>query len=220
MENIFDAVKDNALFKHISQDDFDKTLCCLSARSAFFSKNDIIITAGETPKHIGLVLSGNVRVIKEDMDGKQIILGDIRPSELFGEIYAWTGIKEYPVTVQASTDCNVLLIDFRKIVAACSSACSGHRHLIQNLLQIMSTKIAMLDHKVEILSKRTIRERLLRFLEAHSGGLKKFSIPFNREEMAQFICVDRSALSNELSKMRDEGLIKFNRNEFELLRCK
>ncbi|MCL2753970.1 MAG: helix-turn-helix domain-containing protein, partial [Defluviitaleaceae bacterium] len=91
------------------------------------------------------------------------------------------------------------------------------RHLIQNMLQIMSAKIEMLDYKVEILSKRTIRERLFCFLNSRSNGDKKFTIPFNREEMAQFICVDRSAMSNELSKMREEGLIDFNRNEFELM---
>ncbi|MCL2854945.1 MAG: Crp/Fnr family transcriptional regulator [Defluviitaleaceae bacterium] len=220
MENIFNAVKDNALFRHISQNDFDKTLCCLSAKTASYKKNDIIIPAGEAPKFIGLVLNGKVRIVKEDMDGKQIILGDITPPNLFGETYAWAGADEFPVTVQAAGDCDVLLIDFRKIINACSSACAAHRLLIENMLQIMASKISMLDHKVEILSKRTIRERLTCFLKTHAKGVKKFAIPFNREEMAQFLCVDRSALSNELSKMRDEGLIIFNRNKFEWLHMK
>lgn len=215
MENIFETLKENALFKHINQKDFDKTLCCLSAKTTFYRKNDIIIYAGEQPKFIGLVLSGKVRMLRENMSGNQIILGEICSPDFFGEIYALTGIEGYPVTVQATTDCQILKIDFRRIVKTCPSVCPGHRHLIQNMLQIMATRISMLDHKVEILSKKTIRERLLCFLEAHSKGQKKFSLTFNREEMAQFLCVDRSALSNELSKMRNEGIITYNRNQFE-----
>ena len=217
MGNIFEAIKGNALFEHISKEEFDKTLCCISAKSTFYSKGDIIILAGDLPRFIGLVLSGSVRIIKEDIRGNRIILGDVKPPGLFGEMYAWSKIKESPITVQAVSDCEVLLIDFRNIIKTCSSSCSAHKHLIQNMFQIMADKIVMLDHKVNIVSRRTIRERLLCFLDSQSGGNKKITISLNREEMASFLCVDRSALSAELSKMQKEGLIKFSRNQFELL---
>ena len=110
-----------------------------------------------------------------------------------------------------------MFINYKKMISVCSSACIFHSKLIGNLLQLIAQKNLMLNRKIEILSKRTTREKLLAFFMAHKGASKKIIIPYNREELARYLCVDRSAMSKELCKMRDEGLLRFRKNIFELL---
>jgi CRP-like cAMP-binding protein len=164
-----------------------------------------------------MVLSGSARVIKEDENGNVMILTELAASELFGEAFACAGIEQSPVTVLAAEDSEILCIDYKKITSSCSSACGFHSKLIENMLKIIAEKNLLLNQKIEILSKRTTREKLLAFFDAQRGAAKKFSIPYNREELAHYLCVDRSAMSGELCKMRDEGLLKFHKNKFEIL---
>jgi len=217
MKKVFDVIKDNPLWRGIGYSDFEKMLGCIEARTQNYRKGEIILLSGDAVKYIGLVLSGSVKVVKEDIDGNIAILTELEASEFFGEVFACAGIDHSPVTVQASEDCEVLFINYKKVVNCCSSACEFHLKLIENMLRLLAEKNLLLNQKIEILSRRTTREKLLLFFDIHRGMAKKFTIPYNREELAHYLCVDRSAMSGELCKMRDEGLIRFKRNEFELL---
>ena len=217
MKNIFKIIKDNPLWSGIEYGDFEKMFGCIEAKTRNYRKGDIILMSGGALNFIGLVLSGSVRIIKEDIDGNITILTELSASDIFGEVFACAGIDRSPVTVQASEICEILFINYKKIISSCPSACVFHSRLIENMLGLIANKNLMLNQKLEILSKRTTRDKLLAFFDIKRGTAKKFTIPYNREELAHYICVDRSAMSNELCKMRDEGLIKFRKDEFELL---
>ncbi len=217
MKKIFDVIKCNPLFSGIGYSEFEKMFSCIEARVECYKKSDVILLTGDVVSFVGLILSGRVKVIKEDFDGNSTILTELCASELFGEVFACAGIDHSPVTVETSEDCEVLFINYKKVISTCSSACCFHSRLIENMLRLIAKKNLLLNQKIEILSKRTTREKLLLFFDTQRGMAKKFTIPYNREEMANYLCVDRSAMSNELCKMRNEGLIQFNRNEFEIM---
>jgi len=217
MKKIFETVKDNPLFQGIAYSDFEGMLNCLSAKTSWYNKNEIILLSGNTVKFVGLILAGSVKILKEDLNGRVAILTELVAPEVFGEVFACAGIDHSPVTVQAAEKTHVLFIDYKRIISSCSSACPFHSKLIENMLKLIAVKNLMLNQKIEILTKRTTREKLLAFFDMQRGMAVKFTIPYNREELAHYLCVDRSAMSNELSKMRNDGLIKFNRNTFEIL---
>ena len=216
VKKIFDTIKNNPLFQGIAFSDFDNMLTCLSAKTVCYKKDDVILLSGDTVSFVGLVLSGSVQVIKEDIDGRVVLLSELGVSEIFGEIFACAGIDHSPVTVRAKESTEILLINYKKIITSCTAACPFHAKLIENMLKLIAVKSLNLNQRIEILSRRTTREKLLAFFDMQRGVVKKFTISFNREELAQYLCVDRSAMSNELSKMRNEGLIAFSKNSFEL----
>jgi len=216
LKNIFEIINKNLLWNGIARGDSEKLLKCVGARTAAYEKGEIIMMSGEPVSGIGLVLSGRVKIIKEDANGDVMLLTELAAPEIFGEAFACAGVKFSPVTVCASEDCEVLFMNYKKMTASCASACGFHSRLIENMLEVVAKKNLTLNQKIEILSKRNIREKLLAFFFAHGDGRRKFKIPYNREELAHYLCVDRSALSRELCKMRDEGIISFRKNEFEL----
>jgi len=217
MKKIFEVAKHNPLFQNIAFSDLEPILSCLSARAATYQKDDVILLSGDPVSFVGLVLSGSVRIIKEDVDGNSTILSKLTISEVFGEVFSYAEIFHSPVTVQAVEETEVLFLDCGKMITSCSNACPFHARLIKNMLKLFAQKNLMLNQKIEVLSKRTTRDKLFCFFDQQRGVASKFTIPFSREEMATYLCIDRSAMSNELSKMRKDGLIRFNRNEFEIL---
>jgi len=217
MWSFFETIKESPLFEGIGLSDFKKLISCLPAKASKYQKNDVIMLAGDDINVVGLVLSGSVRIIKEDVDGNEAILAELLAVNLFCEVFACAELDYSPITVRASDECEVLLMDYRRIIETCPSVCPSHLRLNRNLLRAVARKSLLLNQKVEILSKRSVRERLLCFFDMQRGMAKKFTIPYNREEMARYLCVDRSAMSNEIGKMQKEGLIRFNRNSFEIL---
>ncbi len=217
MKEIFEVIRHNPLFADIGLNDFEKMFVCIEGRTQCFKRDDIILLLGDPVYNVGLILSGSVKIISEDINGNSTILTELSVPELFGEVFACAGIDHSPVTVQAAKDSEILFFNYKKIIGTCSSACTFHTKLIENMLAILANKNLKLNQKVTILSQRTTREKLFMFLHTQRGGAKKFTIPYSREEMALYLCVDRSAMSNELCKMRDEGLLRFNKNEFEIL---
>ena len=197
--------------------DFEQLFNCLSVKTAYFKKDEVILLSGETINFVGLVLAGGVQIIKEDMDGRITILTELGVSEIFGEVFACAEITQSPVTIIATENAEIMLMDYKKIITSCTAACPFHARLIENMLKLIAQKNLMLNQKIDILSKRTTRDKLLSYFDAQRGMAKKFTIPYNREELAQYLCVDRSAMSNELGKMRDEGLIKFTKSTFEII---
>lgn len=206
------------LFSQVDEKNLLSMLDCLCARKEEFSKDTYIFYSGDRVKDVGIVLTGSVNIIKEDFWGNRAILAKIQAGELFGEALSFAEIERLPVSVVASEKTEVLFVDFRKISKTCSSNCNFHAQIIQNMLKILAQKNIMLTQKLEHLVKRTTREKLLSYLsgQALKWGSNTFTIPFNRQELADYLSVDRSAMSNELSKLRDEGILEFSKNNFEL----
>lgn len=175
--------------------------------------------AGDEVTYIGMVLSGSVNVMQEDFWGSRTILGHMRPGDLFAESFSCAEIKKMPVSVVALEDSQILLIDYRRIISTCSANCVFHSHLVKNMVHILAEKNIMLTEKMEHVSRRTIREKLLSYLSATAAkkGGNHIDIPFNRQELADYLYIDRSALSRELSLMKKDGLIDYDKNEFVLL---
>jgi len=217
MRKIFETIKNNPLFFGIAFSDFEQIFNCLSLKIACYKKHEIILLTGNSVNFVGLVLSGSVKIINEDINGNITINAELSVPEIFGEVFACADISQSPVTVQASENAEILFINYKRIITSCSVACHFHTKLIENMLKLIAKKTLMLNQKIEILSKRSTREKLMCFFNFTRETAKKFTIPFNREELANYLCVDRSAMSNELCKMRDEGLIKFQKNQFEII---
>jgi len=217
---IAQEIKNNSLFRGIEVNQLESLLDCLTAARQAYKKDEFVFMADNRAVFVGLVLTGCVYVIQEDFWGNRAIVSHIEPGGLFGEAFSCAEIDKLPVSVIAAESTEIMLIDYRKIVTSCTSACVFHIRLIKNTLRILAEKNIMLTRKMECLSKRTTREKLLSFL-SHQAATTKSSmvkIPFNRQELADYLCVDRSALSRELSLMQNEGLIRYDKNRFELLR--
>ncbi len=217
MKEIFAKIKNNPLFAGIAAESFEGMLGCLNVKKFSYEKDAVILLSGDAVNFVGLILSGGARVIKEDMGGRSTIVTELSACELFGEAFACAGVGRSPVTVQAAEKSEILFLDYKKIVTSCASACPFHTALIENMLKLIARKNIMLSQKIEILSKSTTREKLLTFFDMHRGAAKRFTIPYNREELARYLCVDRSAMSKELCRMRDEGMIRFQKNQFEIV---
>ncbi len=217
MENIFNIVKNNQLFESINVEDFGSLMGCLSATRKVVKKNAVILKHGEKVECVYVILSGTVKIVKENLDGKENMLAKLGKGEIFAEVFACANIQYSPVTVTALEDSEVMLINYNKVISACPTNCIYHTVLIENMLKLMAKKNLMLQQKVEIISKRTTRERLLLYFDMKRGKNTKFTIPFSREALADYLCVDRSAMSNELSKMQKEGIIKYHKNDFEVI---
>lgn len=206
------------LFHGIEADDLKKLLGCLNARRASYKKKDVIMLEGQPASSIGIVLSGKVQILKEDFFGNRNIIAEAGPNGIFAEAFSCAKSEKLPVTVLCAADCEILFIDFNKIVSTCTSACKFHSKLIENMLAELASKNILLSRKIEHISKRTTRQKLLSYLSDLSSmrESREFQIPFNRQELADYLCVDRSALSSELSKLQSEGILKYHLNHFVL----
>lgn len=219
MDKYLNLLKNVELFDGISEKQILILLNCFSAKIVHYNKNDIVILNGNEITDIGIVLTGQVQIVKEDYFGNRNILANIGKGNLFGEVYAFAKTKNISVSVYSVADSDILFIDYNKIISPCEKACVFHNKIIYNMLHIIATKNYMLNEKIEYMSKRTIREKLLSYLssQAQKNNNKEFSIQFNRQELADYLSVDRSAMSKELGKLRDEGLLIFYKNCFKLL---
>jgi CRP-like cAMP-binding protein len=219
MKKYLDVLKTVDLFKGIEEAELTSLLSCLSAQEAHYEKGQTVFSSGDSIERFGIVLAGQVQVIQDDYYGNRSILAKIGAGNLFGESFAYAEIKKLPVSVIAITESELLLIDCRRLAAPCTKVCVFHSKLIQNMLNIVSMKNIVLTQKIEFTAKRTTREKLLAYLsaEAKKAGSSSFCIPFNRQELADYLSVERSAMSAELSKLRADGILNFYKNQFELL---
>jgi len=219
MKKYFELLKTVNLFKGIEESDLLSLLSCLSAKTMRCEKGQSVFLSGESPKLFGIILSGQAQIVQYDYYGNRSIIASIEPGNLFAESFACAEIKKLPVDVIATTESEILFIDCRRLTAPCHKACTFHSKLIQNMLNIIAMKNIYLTQKIEFTSKRSTREKLLAYLsaEAQKAGDNRFSIPFNRQELADYLSVERSAMSAELSKLRSNGILNFNKNQFELL---
>lgn len=220
MKKYYDILKKVAIFENIDENQLDNLLECLGSRIQEYAKNDVIFMTDSRISSVGIVLSGSAQIIKEDVMGNRTLVTELSEGDIFGEAYACANVSRIPVSVLTTTGCEVLFIQFSRIVTTCTSACSFHSTLIKNMLQLIAQKNIFLNNRMDILSQRTTREKLAAYftMQIKKTGKNKFKIPFSRDELADFLCVNRSALSRELCNMRDENILSFNKNEFEILR--
>ena len=209
---------DSPLFYGIRPEDRRTMLGCIGYHVGTFRKGDIVGFEEENMKYIGIVLSGAVDMVKEDLWGNKTMLVRICRNEVFGETFACGSDNLSVVTFLVSEDAKVLFLPFNRVMHSCTMACQFHHRLIENMVRVIADKNRDLMRKVEVVSKRTIREKLLAYLslQAQTQNSRYFEIPLGRVELAEYLCVDRSALTRELAKMKDEGLIDYDRNCFRL----
>jgi cAMP-binding proteins - catabolite gene activator and regulatory subunit of cAMP-dependent protein kinases len=217
--NYLSILGKSPLFKGIRDDEIEEMMGCLAGDLKKYRKDEYILRLGDSLEAIGLLISGSVSVIKEDYWGNRNIMAKMEPGDIFGESYACVSGAALGVSVEAATDSEVLFLNVGKIMTTCNSACSFHSKLSQNLLTILASKNLYLNSKLTHMMQRTTREKLLSYLSGESvkHNSASFDIPFNRQQLADYLSVDRSAMSNELCKMRDEGILKFDKNHFSLM---
>lgn len=206
------------LFKDIEKNELKNILGCLMPAIKTYKKKDIIAIEGEKNNSVGIVLEGEVVVGKETLSGDRIIISRLGEGDLFGEVAAFAS-NVWLATVIAESNSTILFFPVQQITGVCNQSCSGHRKLIQNMLQIVAEKALVLNRKVEMLSLKSIRKKIATYL-LQQYKIKKmatFDIPLKRNELAEFLLVSRPSLSRELINMQQEGLIDFYRNTFKIL---
>ncbi len=207
------------LFRGMTPQEIETLLNCLTPSVKTFQRGSIIYHAGDIISTIGIVLSGSVSIENDDVWGNKSILDHIGPRQAFAETYACTPGIPLLITAAAIETSEILFLNVGHVLHVCSNACGFHNKLIQNLLFIASQKNLQLSWRIFHTSSKSIRGRLLSYLsfQASQQGTLSFEIPFNRQQLADYLSVDRSAMSNELSKMQKDGLIEFHRNHFSLV---
>ena len=219
MQEYFAILQRCPLFSGICQTDLAAMLDCLGAKVLTFGRQETVLAEGEPARYVGVLLSGAVQIQRVDYYGNRSILANAEPGELFGESFACAGVQALPVQVVALEESRVLCIDCSRILRACSNACAFHQNLIYNLMQVVAAKNLIFHQKLEILSQRTIRDKLMTYLllQAKRAGSNRFTIPFDRQALADYLEVERSGVSVEIGKLRKEGVLKSRKNQFELL---
>lgn len=218
MRKIFliDILKSTDLFFNIHEADILSMLKCLGNNMRSYAKGDFILFAGKSSPSLGILLSGKAQVIKENILGDSMIIESLKTADMFGETFACMGQKIMPVSVIASEKCEVLLLDVSRIVHTCQNACPFHQQLILNLLRIIAEKNALLSRKMSYITHKTIRKRLEAYFYDMIERTKsyEFTIPFNRSELSDYLCIDRSAMCRELSHMKNDGILNYKGNHF------
>lgn len=218
MKNHHGVLKRCPLFDGIDEAALSGMLTCLKARVKSYGKNETVIAEGDKAEKIGIVLEGSVQIEQNDYYGNRSIVGKAEAGELFAETFACAHVPEIPVSVVAAQGCKVMFIDCKRVTMACGNACEFHTVLIYNLMQIIAQKNLAFHRKIEITSKRTTREKLMAYLnlQAKRKG-SSFTIPYSRQELADYLSVERSGLSAEIGKLKKEGVIDCRKNKFTLL---
>lgn len=219
MKNLTKVLSLSPLFEGILEKDVLPLLSCLTFKEREYSPGETILAEGDRVDSVGLIISGRAHISMNDFWGNRSIVADSSPGDIFGEVYALSGGTSLSgVEVVAYQPSEILFLNFKRMITVCSSACDYHNRLISNLLKIIGEKNLMITEKMRCLTKRSTREKLLSYfsLESKKQGNNQITIPFNRQELADYLSIDRSAMSSELSRMQDEGIIEYKKNSFIL----
>ena len=211
-------LSETVLFYGTPPQELKTMLNCLGAKQKRYARGEIIAHAGEPVQNMGLLLFGRVQIESDDLWGNKSVLDSIGPGLTFAETYACVPGEPMMVSAVAAECLEVLFLNAMRILETCSLACEHHSRLIRNLLTLTAQKNLTLSRRIFYTSSKSIRGRLMSYLSDQASRFKSraFTIPFNRQQLADYLSVDRSALSNELSKMRREGLLETDKNYFLL----
>jgi len=218
-EKFLPILTKSTLFHSINPEDLRGMLVCLQPKIHTYDKNDYIAFEGDALPGIGIMLVGNGIIMKENASGQRYIMGRLEAGDIFGEMVVYATNSLWPATIQALENCTVMFLAREKIIGDCCKMCPWHRSLIENMLRIISEKALFLNKKLEYLTIRSMRGKISAYLLDQYKNKKQpvFTLPMKRHELADFLHVSRPSMSRELGRMRDEGVIKFERSTIEIL---
>lgn len=208
-----------ALFKGILAKDLPHLLQCLKVHVKHFEPGQYIFSLGDEVNYIGILLSGRVEIVKENITGNRTIIAFLTPSQLFGEGIVCTKKRLAPVSIHVSSVSSILFIPYTYIIKSCGNACSFHTQLITNMLSILGEKNFLLNTKIDFLILKGIQEKLITYLllESQKNNSNAFNIPLNRNELAEFLNISRTSMCRELAVLKAENLLDYYKNSFKLL---
>ncbi len=210
--------KSSKLFEGIKPDERRQILTCINAYEKSYRKNSYIILQGDHVTSFGMVIEGVVDIVKENVYGNRRLVTTIEKDMIFAESLAAANLQEAPISAIAKEESKILFIPIERLLVMCAKSCSFHNKLITNLVKMLATKNLLLNQKLDYLTSRTTRERIAKYFidTANREGKTKITIPYNRNQLAEYLGVDRSVLSRELSKLKNEGILDFEKNTFNI----
>ena len=220
MEKYFTILTSMPLFSGVEPEELSALLGCMQARVVTFPKASPVFLEGDDAGSIGVVLEGAVQIVQDDFYGNRNVISYVAPGHLFGETYACADTEKMPVSGYAVRDTEILWLSCRKMLTVCSNACRFHNQIVKNLLQVVARKNMELSQKIRFMSGKTTRDKLMAYLsaQAKAAGTHTFTIPFDRQALADYLGVERSAMSAELSKLRNDGILTTKGSQFTLLK--
>lgn len=218
MEKYLFVLRNSPFFQGMTDEEIASVMHCVEATVVRKSRDDYIFRVGDSTETMGLVLSGSVLAVQEDLWGHRNIVSHIGVGESFAEPFAATPGAVLNISVVASEDCEIMLLHMKRLMQTCATACPHHNKLIRNLVSVMAQRVLSLNNKITHMGKRSSREKILSYLSSESmrQGRLSFDIPYDRQQLADYLCIERAAMSVELSKLQKEGLLKTTKNHFEL----
>ena len=218
MEQYLFILRNSPFFQGMTEEEILSVLHCVNATVQHKQKDEYILRVGDRTESMGLVLRGSVLVLQEDLWGHRNIMHRIGPGEYFAEPFAATAGSVLNVSVVADEDSEIMMLNMERFLKTCPHACAHHGRMVRNLVSVMARRVLDLNEKLTHMAKRSTREKLLSYLSAESirQGKLAFTIPYDRRQLADYLSVERAAMSVELGKLQKEGLLKTNRNHFEL----
>ena len=207
------------LFSGITEAELPVMLGCVGGIVRDYEKNESVLMEQDSVRSVGVILSGSAQMIQEDIWGSRTILAVLHQGDIFGESFVYSGTEQSRISVIVTAPSEIMLLPFMRIIHTCGNGCSHHRKLTDNMIRLIAEKNIRLIEKTEIIAKKTLREKIMTYLSLQSQrcGSTYFEIPLDRTALAEYLCADRSALSRELAKMKDEGLIDYHKSTFRLL---
>ncbi|WP_321022599.1 Crp/Fnr family transcriptional regulator [Enterocloster bolteae] len=220
MRDYIEQICKMPMFHGIQPSELDNMLSCLNSYTRSFQKGEYILLADEPVPCIGVVLTGTVQLVKEDIWGNKAILAITYSGDLFGETFVCSNTSSTSISFWAACDTEVLFLPFERVLHTCGMACVFHHRLIENMMIMVAQKNMQLMEKIDVTSKKTLREKILTYLSllAQHKGSTYIEVPLGRVELADYLCADRSALTRELSNMKRDGLLDYDKNTFHLLK--
>ena len=218
MEKYFDLLLTTPLFSGIEKEELNSMLHCLSPKLLTIPKGEPVFLEGDDAGFVGLVLEGSVQVVRDDFYGNRSVLTHAEQGDIFAEAFACANISHMPVSGFALKNSKVLLLSCQKMLTVCSSACMFHNQVVKNLLKVVAQKNLGLSNKIQFMSQKTTKDKLMAYLldQAKKAGSTEFTIPFDRQALADYLGVERSAMSTELSKLRKSGILDCKGSHFQI----
>jgi CRP-like cAMP-binding protein len=213
-------VENHPLFKNIEKKEIEKLLQCLDIHEKKYKKDEYIVLEGNLINFVGIIVNGRIFMEKEDYFGNKYFYTEIEQHSLFGDVFISPHIKSSTVNYKAITDCTVLFIKYDNIMHFCEKNCDYHKQLLENLINLIALKSRTLMEKIEIISKKSLRDRILTYLALLAEKQQSNNVisPLNHKEMAEYLCVNRSSMLRELSNLQKDDVIDFCKNNYSLKR--
>lgn len=213
--------EDNILFKGIKQDDCRRMINCFNAEIKKFKSGSKIMDYSDNPDKLGIVLNGTAVMVRYDVNGVRSIMESLEEQSVFGVYFTFTASHRSCIEIVAETDCEIMFVRRSEITKRCENACQCHTQVVENLLELMSEKAISLNERIEVLSQRSIEDKLiscLRIIEEKTPAGKSPQIPFSTTALSDYLCVNRSALQREITRLKKDGILTIIKRKFRIMK--